>query len=334
MSGYYFDYLEKLGASVVHVVDLDVERTKELGKRFGAKCSTDYKELIKNPDVSVVVVLAHAKYHKEICMAAIAAGKDVICEKTLSNSGEEAAEIAKAALQNDVIFFTAYMKRFFPALQKAKELIPSLGIIFSAYARSYQFWGNLYEVAEDFSGDLWLSRYGGGVLKCAGSHIVDLVLYLLGKPETTYANIDYVGNPKLDRKAVALLEYGQGKVVVFEAAGHPLSKIGFQKNNWDERLEINGTKGRLDIFTTTWNKPEECAALLVHYDEATQTSTEYRFEAINTFHAQVGYFHDCLSKRKQGSPSSVDGFYVDAVMSAMVQSSKEKRVITIDWKGL
>lgn len=332
ISKFYFDALGRAKASIVHLCDLDMGKAKALAEPFSAQCSTDYKELINDPKVTTVVVLAHARFHKEICLAAIGAGKNVVCEKTLANSAQDALEIANAAKESGVLFFTSYMKRFFPAVQRAKELIPGLGVLYSAYARSYQFWGNLFEPPEDFSPDLWLNNYGGGALKCAGSHILDLALFLFGRPGSLYGNVDYVEGTKLDRKVVALLEYENSLTVNFEATGHCLSKIGYQRNNWDERIEINGTKGQVDIFLTTWDKPEECAALLVHYDEDTQTSTEYRFDAINTFHAQIQHFHDCLSEGRQGHPDVVDGYNVDQLISSIFESSSKKIPVDIAWE--
>jgi predicted dehydrogenase len=334
ISQLYLTGFKKLGALVVHVADVDVERAKAYAKEFGAKASADFHAVVQDSDVTTVVVLTHTKFHKDICLAAIQAGKNVICEKTLALSSDDGAEIARAAKKAGVFFFTAYMKRLFPAVQKAKSLLSSLGTIYSVYARSYQFWGNLYNPPADFSGELWLKNYGGGVLKCAGSHILDLIMFFFGRPTSLYGRMDWVENTHLDRNAIAMLEYPKSLTVTFEAAGHCLSRIGFQKNNWDERFEINGTNGRLDLYLPTWNKSSELSAMLVHYDEATQTSTEYCYDAVDTFQAQLEYFHKCLSERKAGHPDAVDGFNVDTLIGAIDESSRKKSPVTIDWKGL
>ena len=161
ISQLYFDGLQKIGAQIAHVADIGEKRAKVCGKAVNAKASTDYRVLIDDPNVSVVIILAHTKFHKEMCLAAIEAGKNVICEKTLATNVEEAYQIAKAAQDKKVFFFTAYMKRFFPAVQKARELMTSLGVVYSACFRSYQFWGNLYEDTADLPAHIWLDRYGG-----------------------------------------------------------------------------------------------------------------------------------------------------------------------------
>jgi len=334
ISQFYMDYFRESGATVLRTVDLDLDRARTAAEHFQAKAGIEYQEVLDDPEVNVVIVLAHTRFHREICLAAIKAGKHIICEKTLANNAQEAIEIALAAKSAGILFFTAYMKRFFPAVQKAKQLIPSLGTLFSVSARSYQYWGNLFEPSDDFSDQLWMNNFGGGILKCAGSHILDLVLHLVGRPTSLYAHIDYVPGFKLDRKAIAVLQYSSELTVNFQAVGHCLSHIGYQRNGWDERLEINGTDGRLDLYIPTWNKSKECAALLVHYDEETQQTTEYRFDAVDTFYAQMAYFDQCLRSHTPGHPNAADGAAVDTLIAAMTESSTHNKPVEIDWETL
>jgi predicted dehydrogenase len=334
ISKFHFAGLARANAKIVHVADIDLKKAQERAKPFQARFTADFRDVIRDPEVTVVSILGPGKFHKEMCLAALAAGKDVVCEKTLANSADEAYDIVQAARKTDRLFFTAFMKRFIPAAQKAKELLPSLGILFSAYARSYQCWGDFFSL-KDASGFLWiLENYGGAVIKCAGSHILDMILDFFGRPQSLYANIDYVNNSKLDRKAIALLEYPSSLVVTFEAAVHPLAKIGYERNSWDERLEITGTHGRLDLYTTFWEKPENNAPLLVHYDNAAKTSTEYRFDAVNPFDLEMEYICRCLKERTPGHPDVVDGFYVDTLISTMEESHQAKKPIEINWRSL
>lgn len=333
ISKFHFDGLEKLGAKIVHVADINEAAAKPYAERFGAKCSTDYRNVIEDPDVTVVSVLTNAKWHFEICIAALKAGKDVICEKTMANNAEEAKEIVRTAQASGRLFFSAYMKRFFPAVQKAKELFPELGYIFSAQVRTYQPWGNLYESPyPDLSQSFQM--YGGAILKMAGSHMIDMTQYFLGRPSSLYANVDYIPDTQADRKVTSIWEYANGMTVSFEAAAHPLHKIGYERNSWDEKIEINGTNGRLELSFVMWNHPEKNAALLVHYDNGKRTSTEYRFDAINPFDKEVCYFHKCLLNRECGHSNEIEGFNVDVIIESMVESSHLKAAVSLDWRGL
>lgn len=334
ISRFHFNGLKKAGAEIVHIADINEQAAAPYVKESVARFSTDYIKVVNDPEVTAVSVLTSSKHHREICLAALKAGKDIICEKTMMDNASEAEEVARAVLSSDRLFFTAFMKRFFPAVKKAKELLPSLGRLFSTQVRAYQNWGNFYEL--DNAGEYgWILRnYGGAVIKCAGSHMIDMTLYFLGRPESLYAHVDYVPGSKLDRKASVIFEYENGMTANFETAVHPLKKVGYERNSWDEYMQINGVNGRLDIYTVMWDHPENNGALLVHYDNEKETSTEYRFATMNPFDAEMAYFNECLKQRKQASPTVVDGFNVDTVIGAITESSQRKAPVKIDWRGI
>ncbi len=334
ISRFHFSGLSKIGADIVHLADINERAADPYVKLFGARFSRDYNDLINDPEVTVVSVLTSSRLHKDICLKAIAAGKDVICEKTMSENAEDSKEIVDRVLESEVIFLTAFMKRFFPAAGKARELIASLGTLFSARVRTFQPWGNFYDAKDEGDFKFVYENYGGAIIKCAGSHMLDMMMYLLGRPDSVYAHIDYIPGTRFDRKATALFEYKSGLTAGFEAAAHPLKRIGYEKNAWDEYIEINGVNGRLELFTVMWDHPENNGALLVHYDNEKETSTEYRFAAVNPFDIEMEYFNRCLENRGICMPSVVDGFNVDTVIDAMVESMDRKLPVMIDWKGV
>jgi len=334
ISRFHFNGLEKVDADVVHIVDINEEAAKPYVDAFGTRFSRDYKELIADADVTVVSVLTSGKYHKEICLAALEEGKDVICEKTMADNASGAERMVQAAKASGRLFFVSYMKRFFPAVKKAKELLPGLGRLFSAQVRVYQNWGkNFYELENADEYDYILNNYGGAVVKCAGSHMIDMTLSFLGRPQSLYSYIDYIPNSRLDRKATSLFEYENGLVVSFEAATHPLKRIGYHRNSWDEFIQINGVNGRLEIYTVMWDQPENNGAVLIHYDNEKESCTEYRFEAVNPFDIQIAHFYNCLVRRQQGHPDVIDGFNVDVIIEAMQASAQRKTPVKLDWRG-
>ncbi|NLG51205.1 MAG: Gfo/Idh/MocA family oxidoreductase [Chloroflexi bacterium] len=334
ISRFHFHALAKCDARVVHIADVVPDAAQPYVQTFGARFSTDYRELLADPEVTVVSVLTNSKYHRDICLAALEAGKDVICEKTMTENADEAEQVARAALASNQLFFTAFMKRFFPAVQKAQELLPQLGRLFSAQVRAWQQWGNFYEL-DNIQGWEWVAqKYGGAVVKCAGSHMLDMTMHLLGRPASLYANVDYVPGTDFDRKATALLEYPNGMVVSFETATHPLKRIGYERNSWDEFIKISGVNGQLEVYTVQWDHPENNPALLVHYDNTTETVTEYRFAPVNPFDVEVQYFYDCLTRREQGRPNVVDGFNVDVVIEAIATSGSRRAPVELDWRGI
>ncbi|CAK4825644.1 unnamed protein product [Aphanomyces euteiches] len=241
-------------------------------------------------------------------------------------------EIVRTAKASGRLFFSAYMKRYFPAVQKAKEIFPQLGHVFSAQVRAYQPWGNLYESSYPEWVNQTIPMYGGAVIKMAGSHMIDMTQYFLGRPSSLYAHVDYIPDTPIDRKVASIWEYADGMTVSFEALGHPLRKIGFERNSWDEKVEINGVNGRIELYFVMWDQPEKNAALLVHYDNERGTSTEYRFDAVNPFDEEMRYFHQCLISRERGHSTEIEGYNVDLIIETMVESSRRKTAVAIDWQ--
>jgi len=334
ISRFHFNGLIKAGAKIGMICDLNKNAAQPWIDKTGARFTTDYNEVIVDKNITAIAVLTSSQYHFDICTKAIKAGKDIICEKTMMNTAEEAYKTAVMVKKSKSLFFTAFMKRFFPAVQKAKELLPGIGKIFSSHIRSYQPWGDIISAETPDNYQWIIKNYGGAIVKCAGSHALDLSLFLLGRPDSVYANIDYIPGSAIDRRATALLEYTGGAVAHFETVGHPLKGIGYEKNGWDEKIEINGSAGRLELATVIWDTPENNGVWLTHYDNERRCATEYRFAAMNPFDAQADFFHKCFVSRTQGHPDVTDGFNTDWLISQIFESAAQKKSIKIDWQGI
>jgi predicted dehydrogenase len=94
-----------------------------------AKRFQDYRELVNQPDVDAILVTNPHVYHTEVTLAAISAGKHVLVEKPMSISLREADQIIAAQRTAGVVVQVGYMRRYAPAFQEARRLIPELGKI-------------------------------------------------------------------------------------------------------------------------------------------------------------------------------------------------------------
>jgi predicted dehydrogenase len=339
ISRFHFSGLEKAGPKVKWVCDLDEEAMGPWAKQFEAQVTADFREALADPEVDVVHVTLISSLHKRICLEAIAAGKAVVCEKTLTESAADSLEIVQAAATKGTVFYTSYMKRYIPAVAKAKELLPSLGRILSTRIQAFQQWGNLWEEtpSEGFfaSGGSGKSevvrRYGGGILVCGGSHILDLVLFLLGRPQRLYATQCQAPGLDYDLQAAALMETANG-VVHFEALAHPLGHIGFLADGWDERVEITGTGGRLEILSAAWDQVETKASRLVHYDNATGQSTDFHFQPVSPFDLAVAQFCAGVAAGEQLGQSRITGYEVDELIDHIHRSAAQGQALEIAWR--
>jgi predicted dehydrogenase len=339
ISRFYFSGLEKCGASVLWTCDLNLDSAQSCGDKCKARSTADYREILKDKTVNTVIVACTTLAHKDICLAAIDAGKAVICEKTLGRNAQESLEIIQSAIQKKTIFYTAYMKRFIPAVEKAKELFDRIGRIISMQIKTYQPWGDLWakNPVDGFfhtpvggRSDV-VKYYGGGILLCGGSHLLDLVLYFLGRPTKLYAHSYMPQDRDYDLHAVVILETASG-VVQYEALAHPLKKIGFLGDGWDEQISIIGTCGTLTVHSAMWDQVDFKASKLSHYDNVSETVTDYLFDAVSPFDRSVAYFCKHIELGRQGSQSVVTGYEVDELIDHIKLSASTGQAVSVDWR--
>lgn len=146
--------------------------------------TTQLDELLAHPAVSLVDCCAPTGDHARIAAAVIAAGKTLYCEKPLAVTGDEAAQLAALAAQHNVVGGVHFHFRQIPAIQEAHRRISAgmLGAVYSFHLRYYRS----SNITRDRPVSWRFDGPGSGVLQDLGSHMIDLVLHLLG-PITTIA---------------------------------------------------------------------------------------------------------------------------------------------------
>lgn len=168
-------------ARLVIAADESEERGKEAVDLLGYECWTaDWREVIAHPDVEAVSITTPNHLHREVAIAAAAAGKHIWAEKPLGRFPCETGEIAAAAEKAGIRSLVGFNYRQAPAVQHARHLIRSgvLGDI--DHFRSQ--WVAAY-AASPHGALTWRflrDRAGLGILGDLGSHAVDLAHFLLG----------------------------------------------------------------------------------------------------------------------------------------------------------
>ena len=161
--------------------------------------------------------------------------------------------------------------------------------------------------------------------------MLDLVGFFQGRPVRLYASMFQPGDRDYDLLASALIETKNG-VAHFEVVAHPLEKIGYLRDGWDERIEIIGTQGRLELYSALWDQAAWKDSYLVHYDNHSGTSTEYRFGAVSPFERAVSFYCDNIQRGEQGSQPIYTGYDVDELIAAIQRSAMEHRVVDMHWR--
>ena len=171
----------RLRPHLVHAVDTAPERAKYAREVLGyAKASTDYRDVLADPDVDVVSICAPTGLHREIGVAAADAGKPFWIEKPVGRDAKEAADVAAAASKSNVVTSVGYNYRHAPAVERVRELVANgdLGRITNVRAVFFNSYAS--EPKGALSWRFIRDLAGFGALGDLLSHVVDLVQYLLG----------------------------------------------------------------------------------------------------------------------------------------------------------
>lgn len=207
----------------------------EAASRYGwTNYATDWRDIVDDPDIDVFDNVGSDATHFEPTLAAIRAGKHVVCEKPLAGTVEEADQLADAAAEAGVLNMTCFNYRFVPAVRLAHEMIRNgeLGDIYSATFRYSQEWR---------TGAPDQLPTSTGALDVIGCHAIDQARYLVGEIATVSA---YITNPVTDASKAepvdtvsSVLQFDSGAT-----AGLSASLISPGRRNmlaW----EINGSRG-------------------------------------------------------------------------------------------
>jgi predicted dehydrogenase len=166
----------------------DAARVAEAAGKLGwSSTETDWHRVIEREDVDLVDVCTPGNTHAEIAIAALEAGKHVLCEKPLANSVAEAEAMADAAAKaaaRGVRSMVGFTYRRVPAIGLARTLVADgrLGDIRHVRAQYLQDW--IADPQAPMSWRLEKDKAGSGALGDIGAHIVDLTQYITGQTLT------------------------------------------------------------------------------------------------------------------------------------------------------
>ncbi|HEX7064001.1 MAG TPA: Gfo/Idh/MocA family oxidoreductase [Bacillales bacterium] len=212
---------------------------------------TDWRRLIERDDIDLIDIVTPNNTHAEMAIAAMEAGKHVICEKPLAMSVEEAERMSAAAKRNGVVHMITHNYRFAPAVQYAQQLIAEgkLGRIYHIRAQYLQDW--LTDPEAPMAWRLQKEVTGSGTLGDIGAHSIDLARFLIGEfsevtsmmetfvKERPYKDGSGTGEVDVDDAAAFLARFENGTIGTFEATRFA------NGNRNGNRFEINGEKGSI-----------------------------------------------------------------------------------------
>jgi predicted dehydrogenase len=341
------------------VVGRDATRVKQAAQRMGwASAETDWRQVVERDDIDLVDICTPGDTHAEIAIAALEAGKHVLCEKPLANSVAEAEAMAAAARnarERGVRAMVGFTYRRVPAVALGRQLVEQgrIGEVRHVRAQYLQDW--IADPEAPLSWRLQKEKAGSGALGDIGAHALDLAQFLTGDRVTDVAGSlrtfvterpvasDHTGlsgtastqrGPvTVDDAASFLTQFAGGAMGVFEATRFASGR----KNAL--RIELNGSKGSLAFDFEDMN-------VLEFYDatEPSATAGFRRILATEPDHPYVsgwwppghglGYEHgfshqvvDLVTAIAEGTdptPSFDDGLQVQRALDAVETSSASR----------
>ena len=336
---------------MISICGRDSEKVKEASEKFGwQEWETDWKKLIDRPDIDIIDICTPGDSHKEIAIAALNAGKHVLCEKPLANTVAEAEEMLEAVKRNPKSKnMVAFNYRRVPAISLAKNMVEEglVGRIFHIRARYLQDW----IVEKDFP-LVWRldkDKAGSGALGDIAAHSVDMTQFITGEkiagvsglletfikerplPQDNNNSKEIkTGKVTVDDAALFIGKTDKGSVVSFEATRFATG------NRNDMGFEIFGEKGSLKFSFEDMN-------VLWFFDNTKDRAhagfkrilvTEENHPYLNawwppghvigyehTFTHEIMDFVECIVKDNEASPSFADGLQVQKVLAAVEKSA-------------
>lgn len=338
------------------VAGRDAEGVRAAAERLGWESTeTSWQALVERDDIDLVDVCTPGHTHAEIVIAALEAGKHVLCEKPLANSVEEAEAMTRAAERaaaDGVRAMVGFTYRRVPAISLARQLVAEgrLGTLHHVRAQYLQDW--IVDPQAPLSWRLEKDKAGSGALGDIGAHIIDITQFITGDTITRVSGrlrtfVDErplpsehaglsgtagtgTGKVTVDDAATFLADFRGGAMGVFEA-----TRFASGRKN-AIRIEINGSRGSIAFDFEDMN--------VLHFFDGTEDAGTAGFrrilvtEAVHPYVGAwwppghvIGYEHGfihqavdlvrAIADGTDPTPTFADGLQVQRVLAAVETSS-------------
>ncbi|ALS29570.1 Gfo/Idh/MocA family oxidoreductase [Paenibacillus cisolokensis] len=331
--------------------------------QFGwESAETDWRRLVERDDIDLVDINAPSDAHKEIAVAAAAAGKHLFCEKPLALTLDDARDMLAAAEKAGVKHMIGFNYRFVPAVQLAKKLVAEgrIGKIYHFRATFLQDW--IIDPEFPLVWRLQKEIAGSGSHGDLGAHLIDLARFLIGEFEEVVGMSETFikerpipssmtglsakgsadgprGEVTVDDATLFLARFAGGALGSFEAtrfaAGHRCTNA----------FEINGSKGSVKFDFERMNELQ-----VFFRDDAEDVQGFRRVLATDPAHPYmdawwppghtIGFEHTfthevrelllAIAGNRQPVPNFTDGVKCQEVLEAVDLSIAERRWVRID----
>lgn len=324
-------YLRNPDVELYAFCDINEDQLNKMGDKYGvSRRFTDMNDLLALPEIDAVSVCTWNAAHAPCTIAALNAGKHVLCEKPMSISKAYAEEMKAAAERNGKLLMIGFVRRFGNDCAILQDFINNdyFGELYYAKATYLRRKGN----PGGWFGNKELS--GGGPLIDLGVHVIDLVRYLMGKPKaiSVYGatfqklgdrrnikeKVDYASTGKSDNDicnvedlATGMIRFDNGAVLHIEASFS---------------LNIKGPEGKIELFGTKAGAKLDPELELYAEENGYMTNvtltapTALSFD--NLFKNEIDHFVSCVKGEAECLAPAEDGVELMAILDALYESAR------------
>jgi predicted dehydrogenase len=264
---------------LIGIADNNPERLNSANQDIGMpiKSYSNYEDLLENPDIEAVIIATPDSTHKIIFEKALARGKDILCEKPLATTLEDAIHMVKISLKAKNILQLGFMLRYSPFYSKLKEIIDkgSIGRIQNI---------KIHETVESYHGATYFRRWhrfvekSGGLLIHKACHTLDIANWLIeDKPSWVSATGGIASF--LPKQGTAM----HCKDCQFKydcSASYRFGGWNWNYLNQSERENLANDHNDLCVYQTTKDSVDN-AVVKVQYSN--QINMEYNFSATGSY---------------------------------------------------
>jgi UDP-N-acetylglucosamine 3-dehydrogenase len=293
-------YKELHSTELIAVCDVDADRAEVMAKQYGVKAYSDSTKMLKDKSIEAVNICTWSTTLFKEAYKALNAGKNVLVEKPMATTPQQARKLVETAQENDLHLTVGFLMRFIPGLQQIRQFVENkkIGELVCATAKRVSQW-------PERIGDV-------GVVKDTAIHDIDVMHFISGEqPISVYAKMGSMRIKKFEDYAHIMLTYKDGK-------------SAFIETNWltpykTRTLIATGSEAimRLDYITQ---------------DLVVEQKTE-TIQPCNTFQeplkAELQHFVDCIVEKKKPVVTGEDGVQALEVANAALQSSIKNRAIQL-----
>lgn len=217
---------------LVAVSDLDEARARAAAP--GANFYSDADDLIASAGVDAVIISTPPPLHEPLAVAAAAAGKHVLVEKPMAATPDACERMIRAAREAGTLLTVGYNHRYFDALKLVRDVVASGDIGALSHVRAYTGHSGLAEFKAPWMYDKKVM--GGGALMDNGTHIIDLVRYILGDATEVFGFATHkVWRLGVEDEGIALLRTAEGVTASIEASWHEWRGYRFHIEAYGDR---------------------------------------------------------------------------------------------------